>query len=59
MPQTRSARILKSVSHEVKENPPAVLASTRRKFGADRAEAQRTAIILNKARKRGAHIPKP
>lgn len=53
---TRSARILASVAHEVKANPPKVLAKTRRKYGKARAEAQRKAIILNKARRAGAHV---
>lgn len=37
--------------HEVKTNPPGVLAKTRKRFGAKRAEAQRKAIILSKARR--------
>lgn len=40
-----------AAGEEIKENPPSILARTRRKFGAKRAEAQRTAILLNKARK--------
>lgn len=48
---------LESIGHEMKVNPPAILAATRRKFGAERAEAQRKAILLSKARKAGANIP--
>ncbi len=50
--------ILGRAGKELKENPPAILARTRRKFGAKRAEAQRRAILLSKARKAGAKIPK-
>jgi hypothetical protein len=54
--QTKSRRILKSVAHELKHNPPSILATTRRKKGAKAAERQRKAILLSKARKRGARI---
>lgn len=37
--------------HEVRVNPPRILAKTRKKFGAKRAEAQRKAIVLSKARR--------
>lgn len=50
--------ILESVGHELKANPPKILSHTRKKFGAKDAEKQRVAILLNKARKRGANIPK-
>lgn len=50
--------ILGRIGDELKRNPPAALAKTRRKFGAKRAEAQRRAILLSKARKAGARIPK-
>ncbi len=56
MAKTRA--ILKSVGHELKENPPRVLAKTRKKSGSARANKQRVAILLSKARARGAHIPK-
>lgn len=56
--KTRSARILSSVGAELRDNPPAILAKTRRKKGKAAAEEQRTAILLNKARRRGASIPK-
>ena len=56
--KTESQRKIQTAGHEVKKNPPRVLASTRRKFGKRRAEAQRTAIVLNKARAAGARIPR-
>lgn len=55
---TRTARILSSVGEEMKENPPDILAKTRRKSGAKKAEKQRVAILLDKARREGARIPK-
>ncbi len=53
---TRTARILASIGKELKDNPPSILKQTRRKTGAKAAEKQRVAILLNKARKRGARI---
>jgi hypothetical protein len=50
--------ILESVGHELKVNPPKQLARTRRKFGAETAARQKTAILLSKARKAGASIPR-
>ncbi len=41
--------------HEIKVNPPRILAKTRKKKGAKAAEAQRKAIMLSKAR--AAKIP--
>jgi len=43
---------------EIKENPPAILAKTRRKSGAAQANRQRVAIGLSKAREAGARISK-
>jgi hypothetical protein len=57
--ETKTEKTLQSASKELKENPPAILASTRRKFGSARAESQRRAILLSKARAKGAKIPKP
>jgi hypothetical protein len=48
---------MSSIGEEMKSNPPAVLNSTRRKFGVDRARKQRTAILLSKARSAGVKIP--
>ncbi len=53
---TRTAHILESVGRELKNNPPSILRKTRRGKGAKAAEKQRVAILLNKARKRGARI---
>jgi len=49
---------LQRMGHEMKVNPPSVLAKTQRRFGAARAERQRKAILLSKARRAGARIPR-
>ncbi len=54
---TRNRAILHSVGTELRDNPPRQLARTRKKFGKKRANKQRVAILLSKARKRGARIP--
>lgn len=54
----KSKAILQRVGTELKQNPPAILGKTRRKFGAKRAASQKTAILLNKARRMGASIPR-
>lgn len=56
--QSKTKRILQSVGHELKKKPPRILAKTRRKKGKAAAEKQRVAILLAKARKRGARIKK-
>ena len=48
---------IEAAGHEIKENPPKILAHTAKKFGKARAKKQKTAIILAKARKEGAKIP--
>lgn len=53
---SRTAHILESVGKELKNNPPNILEKTRRKKGSKAAGKQRVAILLNKARKRGAKI---
>ena len=40
---------LQAAGHEMKMNPPRILAKTRRKFGKRRAEKQRVAILMSKA----------
>ena len=50
---------LDAIGKEMKANPPAILNQTRRKFGVERAEKQRKAILLSKARAAGVKIPKP
>ena len=54
---TKTSVALERAGREIKENPPRVLASTARKFGPERAEKQRVAILLSKARQAGARIP--
>lgn len=48
--------VLEAVGHEMKVNPPKILAHTARKFGRADAKKQRVAILLSKARKAGATI---
>ncbi len=48
---------LEAIGSEMKANPPAILNATRRKFGVARAEKQRKAILLSKARQAGVKIP--
>ena len=52
----KSKSLLQQMGHEMKVNPPRILAKTEKKFGAARAEKQRKAILLNKARRAGASI---
>ena len=52
--KTKTKRILKEVGHELKVNPPKVL----RKFSGEKRKSIRTAILLSKARRRGAKIKK-
>jgi hypothetical protein len=42
---------------EVSANPPKVLSNTYKKFGPQRAQKQKIAIALSKARRSGARIP--
>lgn len=49
---------VRAAFEEVHENEPGIVAHTRKKFGAERAEKQRTAIALDKARRAGAKIPR-
>ena len=52
----KDRRILQEVGHELKIKPPRVLSKTRRKKGAKAAERQRKAILLSKARSKGAGV---
>lgn len=52
--KTKTKKILQSVGHELKKNPPKVLS----KFSGEKRESIRTAILLSKARRRGAKIKK-
>lgn len=56
MATAKDRRTLESVGHELKHNPPRQLAKTRKKFGAKRANKQRVAILLSKARGKGAGV---
>lgn len=56
--KTKTEKILKSVGRELEKRPPSVLAKTKRKKGKAAARKQEVAILLAKARKRGARIPK-
>jgi len=52
----RKARLLSGIGKELKKNPPAILEKTRKKKGAKAANKQRVAILLSKARAKGADI---
>lgn len=52
----KSRAIEDAIGHELKMNEPAVVGHTREKFGAKRAAKQKVAILLSKARKRGAKV---
>jgi hypothetical protein len=56
--RSKSRRLIREAAREVEANEPAIVGHTRRKFGAKRAKRQKTAIKLDKARRRGARIPK-
>ena len=57
MPMSKKDMMMKRIGHELKENPPKILAKTARKFGKAKAAKQKTAILLSKARRAGAKIP--
>ncbi len=48
-----SSKAIKAAGHEMKKNPPAILAKTAKKFGKEVAGKQKIAILLSKARKGG------
>lgn len=52
--KTKTKRILQNVGHKLKKNPPKVLS----KFSGEKKESIRVAILLSKARRRGARIKK-
>lgn len=54
----KSKAILGRAFSEVFSNTPKAVKHTARKFGKKRAEKQRVAIAMSKARKRGARIPR-
>ncbi len=57
-PTEKDEDILESVGSEIKANPPKILGKTAAKYGPGRAQKQRVAILLSKARRAGASIPK-
>lgn len=57
--QTSSQKKVKAAFSEVKKNPPKILAKTKKKSGAAKANQQRVAIALSKARAKGANVPMP
>ena len=52
----KTERVMRSVAKEMHKNPPRILAKTKAKKGKARAEKQRKAILLSKARSRGAKV---
>lgn len=54
---TKTQKLTEEAGHEIKVNPPKILAKTARKKGAKQADKQRIAIMLSKARSAGADIP--
>jgi len=58
MGDSKTKDVLEDVGKELKQNEPAVVTSTRRKFGPVRAEKQREAIMFSKAKKLGASVGK-
>lgn len=56
--KSKKSKILHSVGTELKDNPPRQLKKTAKKYGKKRAQKQKVAILLSKARKRGAKIPR-
>lgn len=54
MAKTKSDKIVERAFSEVEHNEPKIVAHTREKFGEKRAEKQKVAISLSKARKAGA-----
>lgn len=55
---TKTKRIVKAAFHEVHHDTPNIVYATAAKKGTERAEEQRVAIALSKARKKGAKIPR-
>jgi len=54
---SKTKKLIESAGHEMKENPPKILAKTAKKKGAAQANKQRVAIMLSKARAAGGDIP--
>ncbi len=56
--KTKTEKILSSVGRELKRDEPAIVGKARIKHGERAARKQETAILLSKARRRGARIKK-
>lgn len=56
--KTKTDQLKDQAFHEVKHNPPKRVYRTEEKHGKKRAKAQKIAIALDKARKKGGRIPK-
>ena len=56
MADEKSRGIIERAGAEIRDNPPKVLAKTRRKKGVAAARKQKIAIMLSKARRAGAKI---
>lgn len=54
----KNKAILQEIGKELKQNPPKVVQATERKFGVARAQKQKKAILLSKARKAGGGVAK-
>lgn len=54
----KTQEIIQEIADELKNNPPAILKKTEHKKGKGMAEKQRKAILLSKARAKGAKITK-
>ena len=55
---TKTRRIVKAAFHEVHENQPKIVMHTIAKKGPEVGRKQKIAIALDKARRKGARIPK-
>ena len=55
---TKKRAVLHRIGAELRDNPPRILEKTKKKKGAKAAERQRRAILLSKARRAGAKIPR-
>lgn len=56
MADRRTESIKHKIGVELRDNPPRILAKTRKKKGRKQAERQRRAIFLSKARRAGARV---
>jgi hypothetical protein len=56
MSDRRTDSIKHKIGVELRDNPPKILAKTRKKKGRKQAEKQRRAIFLSKARRAGARV---